>query len=97
MSRTEESTLLKISARGLKLSIDQLQQAGLAPGDRLAIFAPAPGHLYLHKVDPLYATPLSHEALSQLMREAFEESGYKTRDQIVHLVREVRQEMADER
>jgi tRNA G26 N,N-dimethylase Trm1 len=98
MSHTEEPTLLEISARGsLKLSAEQLQQAGLVPGDQLVISAPAPGHLYLHRIDPLYTGPLSHEALSQLMHEAFEQSGYKTREQIVNLVREVRQEMAKER
>ncbi|MBE7473780.1 MAG: hypothetical protein DPW09_41050 [Anaerolineae bacterium] len=92
---TEDSVLLEVSSRGyLKLTADQLQQAGLAPGDRLVVSAPAPGHLYLHKLDPLYAAPLSPKALSQLMREAFEQSGYKTREQIVNLVREVRQEMA---
>ncbi len=95
---TEDSILLEISSRGyLKLTTDQLQQAGLVPGDRLIVSAPAPGHLYLHKIDPLYAAPLSSKALSQLMQEAFGQSGYKTREQIVNLVREVRQEMANER
>jgi hypothetical protein len=93
----ENSTLLEVSSRGyLKLSAKQLQQAGLAPGDQLVVSAPAPGHLYLHKLDPIYTAPLSREALSQLMQDAFEQSGYKTREQIVSLVREVRQEMADE-
>jgi hypothetical protein len=97
MSDTE-SILLEISSRGyLKLPAEQLQQAGLAPGDHLIISAPAPGHLYLHKIDPLYAAPLSREALSQLMYEAFEQSGYKSREQIINLVREVRQDMANER
>lgn len=95
---TEDSILLEISSRGyLKLTADQLQQAGLVPGDRIVVSAPAPGHLYLHKLDPLYAAPLSPKALSQLMQEAFGQSGYKTREQIVNLVREVRQEMANER
>lgn len=92
-----EQTLFEVSAGGsLNLSPEQLQQAGLVPGDQVVISAPAPGHLYLHKIDPLYPASLSREALSQLMREAFEQSGYQTREQIVQLVREIRQEMANE-
>jgi hypothetical protein len=96
-SATVEPTLLEILPDGhLNFSIEQLQQAGLAPGDHLLISAPAPGHLYLHKVD-LSAEPLSREALSRLVRDAFEQSGYGTREEVISLVREVRQEMADER
>ena len=96
-SAAAEPTLLEILPDGqLSFSIEQLRQAGLAPGDHLLISAPAPGHLYLHKVD-LGAEPLSREALSWLVRDAFDQSGYDTRDKVLTLIREVRQEMADER
>jgi hypothetical protein len=94
----ETLSLLKVLPDGhLNLSVEQLQQAGFAPGDRLVISVPAAGHLYLHKIDPSRTKPLSREALSRLLRDAFEKSGYDTREKIVGLVREVRQEMANER
>jgi hypothetical protein len=54
-----------------------LQQAGFGSWGPLIISAPAPGHLYLHKIDPLYAAPLSREALSQLMDEALSKAAIK--------------------
>lgn len=96
-SATTEPTLLEVLPDGhLSLSIEQLQQADLAPGDHLLISTPAPGHLYLHKID-LRAEPLPREALSQLRRDAFAQNSYDTRDKVLKLIREVRQEMADER
>jgi hypothetical protein len=91
-------SLLKVLPDGhLDLSVEQLQRAGFAPGDRLVISVPAAGHLYLHKIDPSQTKPLAREVLSQLLRDAFEKSGYDTREKVIDLVREVRQEMANER
>ena len=94
MSGTTEPIVFEILPDGrLTIPAEQLQQAGFTVGDQLVISAPAPGHLYLHKFDPMQDELLSREELSQLMKQAFRESGYTTREQIVGLVREVRKEM----
>ena len=97
MSDTTEPVLIEILPDGhLNIPAEQLQQAGFTIGDQLVISALAPGHLYLHKFDPTQVELLSREDLSQLMKQAFSESGYSTREQIVNLVREVRKEMVDD-
>jgi hypothetical protein len=81
----------------LVVPMEQLQQAGFAPGDRLVLSTAVPGQLYIHKAEVLLTQSELRESLKQLIQEAFRQSNYHSRDQIVALVREVRQEIANER
>lgn len=95
---TSTPVLLEISADGqLVVPLEQLQQAGFAPGDRLVLSETSPGQLYLHKADVLPSAEDLRETVGRLIRETFQASGYTTREAVVALGREVRREIANER
>ncbi len=90
-----EPVVLQVeSDGGLALPRPLLSPAGLHEGDRVLVFPLRSGLLYLYKIDA--PEPLSREKLSALMRDAFESSGYTTREQVLTLVRETRRELAQE-
>ena len=89
--------LLNISADGsVILPVEPLRQAGFEPGDQLILSIVTPGHLYLHKADALPQGGEGKDILRRLMQQAFQQQGYYQRAQIVTLMREVRQEIANE-
>jgi len=90
-----EPTVVQIDAGGqLALPRTLLSLAGLHGGDKVLVLPLRPGLVYLRKVNE--DTSLSHEELSALMRAAFEDSGYVTREQVLTVVREAKKELAQE-
>ena len=90
-----EPTVVQVDAGGqLALPKTLLSPAGLHDGDRVLVLPLRPGLVYLRKVNG-QALP-SREELSALMRSAFENSGYATREQVLTLVRETKHELAQE-
>jgi len=90
-----KSDIIQIKAGGqLALNPDLLSSADLTEGDYVFVLPLKPGVIYLHKVAS--PDPLSREDLSALMRTAFEQSGYTTREQVLTLVRESKNELAEE-
>ncbi len=78
----------------LVLSQVFLSSAGLREGDHVILFPINPGQLYLYKVAA--PRPLSPDELRALIRDTFARSGYTTREQVLSLVREAKQELAQE-
>jgi antitoxin component of MazEF toxin-antitoxin module len=92
---TIDPRIIEVDASG-QLALPQwlLSPADLHEGDQVLVLLPGPGLIYLCKVDA--SEQLSREELSELMRTAFESSGYTTRGQVLTLVREARCEQAQE-
>ncbi len=80
----------------LTLTPEQLQQMGFAPGDHLVVTSLMPGQLYIHKAETFPPPENWRETLSQMIQDAFHRHGYQSRAQVIALIREVRQEMADD-
>lgn len=74
-------------------TVEQLQQTGFVPGDRLVLSIPNPGQLYLHEADALPGPDDLRETVGRLIWEAFQVSGITTREAVVALGRDVRQEI----
>lgn len=87
--------VVQIGANG-RLTLDRstLHAAGLHEGEHVLLLTSNSGALYLHKIT---APPtISREELSRIMRLAFEEEGYTNREKVLSLLREVREELAEE-
>jgi hypothetical protein len=90
-----EPTIVQVDKQGkLVLSNTVLSLADLREGDELLILSPGPGQLCLYRTNA--PEPLSREELGALMRETFQDSGYTTREHVLNLVRETKQELAEE-
>lgn len=76
----------------INLSTRVLDLAGVHAGDQLAVYSVAPGIIQLRKVAPLI--DLDVNAIKQRLRAALIASGYESREKIVRMLREIRQEMA---
>ncbi len=95
MEPMAEQAILQVGAGGqLALRGTLLALAGLHDGDRVVVSSPRPGVVYLRKVNG--QEPPSRAQLSAMMREAFQNSGYTSREQVLTLVREAKQELAQE-
>jgi hypothetical protein len=90
-----EPSVTQVDAEG-KLTLTQslLSPFGLHRGDQVLVLSPRPGLICLHKTDA--PEPPSREELSQLLRAAFEDAGYTTREQILTLVREAKRDLSEE-
>ncbi|HMR67833.1 MAG TPA: hypothetical protein PKE64_27805 [Anaerolineae bacterium] len=73
-----------------------LQQAGIVPGDQVVVSIGISGHIYLHKADSLPQGSELKQTLHRLLQQALHQQGYYDRSQIVALIRETRQELANE-
>ncbi|MEM7028463.1 MAG: hypothetical protein AAF629_02635 [Chloroflexota bacterium] len=94
----ESENILIVQTDGqLCLTAEDLGRAGFVPGDRLMVSSTATGQLFLRKVDAENSPSISRMELNQLLKEAFGEIQYKQREQVINLIREVRQEMVDDR
>jgi len=98
MDEVTSSIVLEVTDNDkLGVPLDILEQAGFTPGDRLVLSITAPGHIHLHKTDVALVGEALSRKLRQLIQQSFHQSGYYSREQIVALVREVRQELAAEK
>lgn len=89
--------LLDVPTDGrLVLSPEQLKEAGFKPGDRLVLTTTKPGYLFLQKAAALPQGEDLRELLQQLIQESFREHGYADREEVITMIREVRQEMAND-
>ena len=95
MKLPEQPIAVQVSESGdLTVSREQTAALGLWEGQRLLLLPYQPNQFLLLKID--LPDELSPEQVGQMMRQTFQQSGYSSRDQIIHLVREVKQEMAQE-
>jgi hypothetical protein len=95
MNMTEQPIAIQVSDNGdLTISRAQVAALGLREGERLLLIPVQPDQFLLLKID--VPDEISVEQVGQMMRHAFHQTGYTSRDQIIHLVREVKQDMAQE-
>ena len=78
----------------LALTEQFLSNTGLQKGDQVLMLPVGDGLFYMYKLDR--ADALSTETLRQLMRTAFAQSGYTTREQVLDLIKSVKEERAQE-
>ena len=96
MDISEQPIAVQVSENGdLTVSREQTAALGLMEGQRLLLLPYLPNQFLLLKID--VPDELSAEQVGQMMHQAFQQSGYTSRDQIIRLVREVKQEMAQDR
>ena len=85
-----EQTIVESSGQ-INLSPRILELAEMHSGDKLAIVTVAPGIIQLRKIPA--ALELDAAEVKQRVRQALVNSGYTSREQIVRLLRDIRQEM----
>jgi hypothetical protein len=75
---------IQVSINGeITLSHDQVARLGLLKGERLLVLPVQPDQFLLIKLD--LPDTISAEVVSQIMREAFHQAGYTTRDHVIQL------------
>lgn len=86
-----EPAVVQIDPEGrLALPKRLLSTAGLHEGDQVLVLPLEAGLLYLRRLD--LPEPVSREELGTLMRAAFAQAGYATREQVLDLVRAAKRE-----
>ena len=78
----------------INLSTRVLDLAGIHAGDKLAVFTIAPGIIQLRKIEPLPEQDVTE--IRERLRRVLIEAGYTQPEQVVKMLREIRQEMAKE-
>ena len=95
MNIFEQPIAVQVSENGdLTVSREQTAALGLRKGERLLLLPIQPNQFLLLKID--VPDEISPEQVGHIMRQAFQQTGYTSRDQIIRLVRDVKQEMSQE-
>ena len=95
MNIFEQPIAVQVSENGdLTVSREQTAALGLREGEHLLLLPIQPNQFLLLKID--VPDEVSVEQVGQMMRQAFHQAGYTNRDQIIRLVREVKQELAQD-
>lgn len=85
------AVVVQIDPQGeLTLPQSLLAAAGLHAGDQVLVLPLEAGRLYLRRLDG--PAPVSREELGRLMRAAFAQAGYTSREEVLDLVRATRRE-----
>ncbi len=86
---------IKVESGGrISLSSYVLEMAGVHDGDSLVMETLAPGIIQLRKLP--VASDQDAAAIRKQLRQALIDAGYKNREDVIRLVREIRQEIAQE-
>ncbi|MDX1521132.1 MAG: hypothetical protein R3264_05865 [Anaerolineae bacterium] len=95
MSKIRQPIAIQVAENGaLTVRPEQVAELGLVQGEHLLLLPLQADQFLLVKMDTSEALPL--EALTNKMREAFQQAGYTNREDVINLVRDIKKEMAQE-